>query len=98
MFDPYIPLHFEQFDVVHDGSNNASNDSNYEASLYTCHIVKSIVSKSNVDEPCANFVSEPCFNFVDEPCATFLEVVLLKGNFIMNLLVENHVQNPSFLI
>ncbi len=46
-------MHFEQFDVVHDDSSNASSDSNYEASLYTCHIVKSIVLKSNVDEPCA---------------------------------------------
>ncbi len=31
--------------------------------LYTCHIVKSIVFKSDVDEPCANFVSEPCVTF-----------------------------------
>jgi hypothetical protein len=48
--------------------------------LYTCHIVKSIVFKCDVGEPCANFVSEPCFNFVDEPCATFGSVVV-EGKF-----------------
>jgi hypothetical protein len=87
LFDHYIPLYFEQFDVVHDGSSNASSNSNYEASLHTCPIVKNIVFKSDVDDPCANFVSEPCFDFVDEPHVPLLEVTLLKGNLIMNLLV-----------
>ncbi len=31
LFDLYIPLHFEQFDVVHDDSSNASSNSNYGA-------------------------------------------------------------------
>jgi len=77
LFDPYIPLHFEQFDVIHDDSSNASIPT---MRLYTCHVVKSIVFKSNVDEPCVNSVSERCFNFVDEPCATF-ESGVLEGKF-----------------
>jgi hypothetical protein len=62
------------------------------------HLFFFFLIKYDLDDPCANSVSEPSFNFVDKPHVPLLEVMLLKGNLIMNLLVENHVQNPSFLI
>lgn len=64
--------------------------------LYTCHIVKSIVFKSNVDEPCVNSVSEPCFNFVDEPCATS-ESGVLEGKFDYEFASRKPCSKSQFL-
>jgi len=65
LFDFYISLHLEQFDV-HDSSSNVSRDLNCEVSIFSFNIVEDIFYEYGVHELCVNSIFEPCYNFVDE--------------------------------
>jgi hypothetical protein len=95
LFDLYISLHIEQFDVVHDGSNNIYGDPNCEVILFGSNIFYDIISKYGVNEACTNFVNEPCFNYVNKPCANSKSYVVV-GKLDCESPCRNHVQNLNF--
>ncbi len=96
LFDFYISLHLEQFDV-HDSFGNVYRDLNCEVSIFWFNIVEDIFYEYGVHELCANSTFEPCSNYANESCIN-PKVMSLKGSLIVDLQVKNHVQNLNFLI